>query len=197
MLAEIETLNGLPAHPLIVHLPVVMVPLALVGAILALAVPRWRSWAVPVTAVFATLGFFGVQLAVMSGEGLEELTGEEGEALIEKHSHLAEQARPIVFVFFLLAVAAAVIVHLARRDEEAGNGATSTMRKLVVPVLVLSVLTGALSTVWIYRTGHSGAESVWKGEGEGGEGGEKGEREGDEEHEQPAYPSEEQDDDGD
>lgn len=194
MLAEIETLNGLPAHPLIVHLPVVMVPLALAGAILALALPRWRSWAVPVTAVFATLGFFGVQLAVMSGEGLEELSGEGGEALIEKHAELAEQARPIVFVFFLLAVGAAIVVHLARRDEEAGTGATSTMRKLVVPVLVLSVLTGALSTVWIYRTGHSGAESVWKGEGEGGE---KGEREGDEEREQPQYPSEEQDEDGD
>ncbi len=137
MLAELQTLNGLPAHPLIVHLPVVMVPLALAGAVVALVRPSWRSWAVPVTAVFATLGFAGVQLAVMSGEGLEELSGEEGEALIERHAHLAEQARPIVFVFFLVAVAAAVIVYLLEHGGEAEAGRTATLRKLAVPVLVL------------------------------------------------------------
>ena len=32
--------------------------------------------------------------------------------------------------------------------------------------------TGALATAWVYRTGHTGAESVW--EGEGGEGGGEG-----------------------
>jgi hypothetical protein len=195
VLAELQTLNGLPAHPLLVHLPVVMIPLALIGAIIALARPPWRSWAVPVTAVFATLGFAGVQLAVMSGEGLEELSGEEGEAIIERHAHLAEQARPIVFVFFLLAVAAAVIVYLLHRDGEGDTGRTATLRKLAAPVLALSVLTGALSTVWVYRTGHTGAEAVWKGEGEK-EGGEKGEKSTEGGDERPAGDVE-GDDDGD
>ena len=31
---EIETLFGLPAHPLIVHVPIVLVPLSAVGAVL-------------------------------------------------------------------------------------------------------------------------------------------------------------------
>ena len=39
---EIDKLFGIPAHPLIVHIPVVLVPLAAVGAVLALVVPRWR-----------------------------------------------------------------------------------------------------------------------------------------------------------
>jgi len=196
VLAELQTLNGLPAHPFIVHLPVVMVPLALVGAILALVRPSWRSWAVPVTAAFATLGFVGVQLAMMSGEGLEELTGEGGEAAIERHSQLAEQARPMVFVFFAVAVAAAVIVYLLDRGTEAQAGRTATLRKLAVPVLALSVLTGALATAWVYRTGHSGAESVWKGEGEGSDGGERGEV-GEHDGDQPPIVSTDHDADGD
>ncbi len=36
MLAEIETQNGLPAHPLLVHVPIVLVPLSAVGAVLML-----------------------------------------------------------------------------------------------------------------------------------------------------------------
>ena len=37
-----ETIDGLPAHPLFVHLPVVLIPLAFIGAILVLAVAKWR-----------------------------------------------------------------------------------------------------------------------------------------------------------
>ena len=39
----------------------------------------------------AVIGLLGVQLAMQSGEGLEEILNEK-DALIEKHSQLAEQA---------------------------------------------------------------------------------------------------------
>lgn len=165
---ELKSISGIPLHPLIVHIPVMMVPLAFVGAVLALVRPPWRSWALSLTAVFAGISLLGVQLAMQSGEGLEEILDEES-ALIERHSQLAEQARPMVFAFFVLAVAAAVIFHLISRAEardEADGGRVPLMRKLLVPVMALSVLTGALSLAWVYRTGHTGAESVWKGEGE-------------------------------
>ncbi len=173
VLAELTTFNGLPAHPLIVHLPVMLVPLALIGAIAALARPGWRPWALPLTALGATGSLLGVQLAMMSGEGLEELSGEK-EALIERHSQLAEQARPIVFLFFLCAVGAAIAYRMAHQE---GNARKAQFAKALVPLMALSVLTGVLSTAWVYRTGHTGAESVWKDEGKG-EKGEKSEREG-------------------
>lgn len=183
LIAEIETFNGLAAHPLIVHLPVVLIPLALVGAVLALAVPRWRSWALPVTAVFTAVGLVGVQLAIMSGEGLEELLGEE-EAAIERHAEIAEQARPLVLLFVIFAVAAAVIWWLVHREGADGEGTaarTATLRKLAIPAMALSILTGAIATYGVYRAGHTGAEAVWEGEGKDGrEGGEEHE---DEEHE--------------
>lgn len=165
---ELKSISGIPLHPLIVHIPVMMVPLAFIGAVLALAVPRWRSWALTLVAVFAGISLAGVQLAMQSGEGLEEILNEES-ALIERHSQLAEQARPMVFLFFVFALAAAVIYHLVARAtarDEAEAGRVPLLRKLLVPVMVLSVFTGALSLAWVYRTGHSGAESVWKGEGD-------------------------------
>ncbi|MGA8248602.1 MAG: hypothetical protein WB797_16970, partial [Nocardioides sp.] len=38
------TFNGLPLHPLIVHVVVVFAPLAGLGGILYAVTPRWRWW---------------------------------------------------------------------------------------------------------------------------------------------------------
>lgn len=197
---ELKTISGIPMHPLIVHLPVVLVPLAMIGAVLALVRPAWRSWSLPVVATLAAASFVGVQLAIMSGEGLEELSGEK-EALIERHAQLAEQARPMVFAFFSVAAAAALAWWLVKRGaaeaaDDAARRRASTATRLLVPLCALSVLTGALATAWVFRTGHTGAESVWKGEGEKGEKGEGGGvRPGDDDH--PDIPSESVDGDDD
>jgi uncharacterized membrane protein len=163
VLAEFTSFNGLPAHPLLVHIPVILIPLALIGAIVALVRPAWRSWAIPTTAVIAGGGLFGLQIAMMSGEGMLELTAER-KAVLDQHRQLAEQARPITFLFFCCIAGAAVAAYLAQKGS-ADAARTATLRKAVVPLLALSVITGALSTAWVYRTGHTGAESVWKGEG--------------------------------
>lgn len=193
---DIVNLNGLPAHPFIVHLPVVFVPLAAIGAILALLVARWRSWLLPLTAAFAGISLVGVQLAIMSGEGLQGLQNEE-QALIERHSQLAEQARPMVFVFFVLAVAAAVMSHRGGMDRKQTRTSTpSALATALVPVMLASVVLGGVSTAWVYRTGHTGAESVWKGTGSKDK--ESGAAKGDEQKggDQPA-PSSDGDADGD
>lgn len=161
---EIDKLFGIPAHPLIVHIPVVLVPLAAVGAVLALFVTRWRHWALPVTAALSGIALVGVQLAIGSGESLASQTKET--AAIERHAELADQARPFVFVFFLVAAAATYLWWQSQREAGADVEERSRTRPLAVralaPVCVLSVLTGALATTWVVRTGHSGAESVWK-----------------------------------
>ena len=52
---EINNLFGLPAHPLLVHAPIVLVPLCLVAAIFMAAKPEWRRrFGVP-TAVLAVV----------------------------------------------------------------------------------------------------------------------------------------------
>ena len=39
---DIETIFGLPAHPLLVHIPVVLIPLCAAGAVWIVVWPSWR-----------------------------------------------------------------------------------------------------------------------------------------------------------
>ena len=71
MLLAALKLFGLPAHPLLVHVPVVMVPLAALGAIAIVVRPRWRRSAGPIVLALAFVGGLGTQLAMMSGEDLQ------------------------------------------------------------------------------------------------------------------------------
>ena len=184
---DIPDIGGLPAHPLVVHLPVVLVPLATIGALIMLIRPSWRrSYELPV-AVLAVVAAVATQLALMSGEQLEEDVRRS--ELIEKHSQIAEQARPFVFVFAALMVAVAVWDIVQRRrvvddrhqvagpDEELGqpsSGSIATARRtssattarsraasVAVVLTALGLVFGVISTVQIYRTGHSGATATW------------------------------------
>src|SRR5215207_9297131 len=112
---EIDQLFDIPAHPLLVHVPVVFTPLAALGAVVIVARARWRrrfGWLVVAFAAFAAIG---MQLATWSGEGLEDRI--DPNESVEKHIDLAGTARPLVFVFFAL-VAAYVLVadRLERRS---------------------------------------------------------------------------------
>lgn len=89
-----ETFDGLPAHPLVVHLPVVLVPLAAL-AVLALALrPRLlRTFGVVVT-VLAGVGFAGALLATNSGEALEESFRAAGQTIPETLRDPRRDGRP-------------------------------------------------------------------------------------------------------
>ena len=78
-----DTLNGLVAHPLFVHLPAVLVPLATIGVIILAVRPGLVRNFGGVTAAIAGAGFVGALLAANSGEALEERYEESGQALSE------------------------------------------------------------------------------------------------------------------
>src|SRR4029078_7296793 len=92
------SLFGLPAHPLLVHVPVVLIPLAAIGA-LGLWWKPWRDrfgWATVVILMVA--GIF-TQLAIGSGQELEKTS--ERDALVRAHTSIAEEIRPWLRVFFV------------------------------------------------------------------------------------------------
>jgi uncharacterized membrane protein len=184
---EINNLFGLPAHPLLVHAPIVLVPLCFVAAIFMAAKPEWRRrFGIP-TAVLAVISAISVQLAIGSGEELEQRVRESN--LIEKHSQFAELARPFVFLFAVALVGIVVWDYVdQRRSADASAAGTevdavaatspSKSSKLISIAMVVTVLLGAAATYEIVQTGHSGAKATWhntpakKAGGEGGEGGE-------------------------
>ena len=173
---EISKLFGLPAHPLIVHIPVVLLPIAVLGAILIVVSPAWRARVGWLVVIAAGVSLLFVQLAIGSGEVLQESVDETD--LIREHAHLGEGLRPYAAVFFVAVLALMLYDRWRARRAEAGDApavANGTWRDPVMATLAVVVLASAvLSMVWVYRAGHSGAESVWSkvpvSSGEGGEG---------------------------
>jgi hypothetical protein len=158
----VDTLFGVPAHPLIVHVPVVFIPLTLLAAIAAAAWPRGRRVLSIVVLGGALVSFLGAQLATMSGEDLEERV--DVTSIVHQHAELGEATR--TFAFVMLVVAA---VYCAR--EWAGSvrlPVADRIRAVLAPravgtVLVVAlVATSALTTAWAVRAGHKGAEATWE-----------------------------------
>jgi len=157
----LDNVYGVPTHPLIVHIPVVFIPLTLLLAIAAVAWPRGRKVLSLAVAGAATIGMLGAQVAVMSGQNLEERVREN--SLIGQHAELGEGTRTFAILVFLVAVA--FVVRQWRRELPIPGGQRT--RDLLAPraigiVLALVLLgSAALTTVWVVRTGHVGAKAVW------------------------------------
>src|SRR5689334_10742605 len=101
---ELEELFGLPAHPIVVHAAVVLLPLAALGTLVCAAVPRWRRAYAPIALVLALVALGAVWLAQGSGEALEERVEET--QLVEAHTEQGERVLPWAAG---LAVAAAAV----------------------------------------------------------------------------------------
>lgn len=156
---ELDTIFGIPAHPLIVHAVVVLVPLAALGAV-AVAVSPWvRSHIGWLVAVTAALNVLLVPLASGSGESLEERVDET--ALMETHAEMGELLLPWVIALALGIAAFMVVARLSSRrssDTPAPPWASRTV-SLVVAVVTVVAASGAL--VQVARIGHSGAKAAW------------------------------------
>lgn len=156
---ELERIAGLPAHPLLVHAAVVLVPLAAI-ALLATGWRRsWRqSFLLPVLGL-ALAGAVAAILAASSGEPLEHSVREAAKAAGEnarfgEHPEEGEAAEiwSVAFAASVLAYAAVAqwwrslsLPSWAPRAAYAGAG-----------------LLGVAATGFIVAAGHSGAQLVWK-----------------------------------
>lgn len=148
---ELDKLFDLPAHPLLVHIPVVLVPLALLITLVAF-VPRARRVAAPAAAALALMGGIGVVLATGSGEAFEEQVDETH--LVEKHAEQGEAAEFPALAFGVVAVAAAVTTEVVRRRS-------GSIGWLAAGALAVAAVAGGVATTTVIQAGHSGADAVW------------------------------------
>jgi uncharacterized membrane protein len=163
---DIGSFFGLPAHPLLVHIPVVLTPLAAIGAV-AIAVSaslrRRIGW---IVVAIAGVALVGVQLAMGSGEQLEEQVRRQPG--LADHIALADTARPLVALLFVVVVAIMVgdFVLGRRRQSQRPTPRAVTSTPFRVAVSVVTVAVALLATTWIFRTGHQGAKVTWNDVGE-------------------------------
>lgn len=156
-----DTIAGIPAHPLIVHIPVVFIPLTLLVAIAAVAWRARRRELAVVTLASSIIGMLGAQLATMSGESLQEQV--PGSSVIRDHAELGEGARTLAIIVFL---AAALFAARELRDRfpRSAAGAARILGRpgAAVAVSVALLATSVAATAWTVRAGHMGAKAAWR-----------------------------------
>jgi uncharacterized membrane protein len=175
-----ETVAGLPAHPLLVHAPIVLIPLLIALAIVYAVVPFLRGrirWAVTLLAVVAPVSAW---LAKLSGEAFRRrlmAKGVAGEMLtkINNHKSFGDAtlwAAIALGVVTLLLVAATMNRLPVRRTATSPEGQTgtgsagtgSTGAKVLRIVLIVATIGLAVATgYYVFKTGDSGARMEWEG----------------------------------
>ncbi len=172
------TIGGLPAHVLLVHAVVVLVPLTAVLLVLVVAFPAVRRQLAVLTAVLAAATLVIVPLTTSAGEWLEHRV--PATALIRAHTQLGGSMLPWAAGLFLVAAAVVARDVIARRRGAAatvpvgGLGAAHAAGEArsdpgpggiaaTVVIAVLAVVVAVGSTVTVYRIGDSGARAAWTG----------------------------------
>jgi hypothetical protein len=160
----VEEIFGLPAHPLMVHAPLVLVPLIGLGTVAVAMRPSWRRRYGWLLLAATAVALVATQLAMSSGEELQQVVEALG-VNVDRHVELADTTRVLVIVLFVGVLAMVLFDRFAhRRRSNAGGAGTDApgwlpITSLALPVVVVAI--AALSTVWMSRTGHEGAKLVW------------------------------------
>ncbi|GMV84428.1 MAG: hypothetical protein AMXMBFR80_02860 [Dehalococcoidia bacterium] len=156
---EISTIAGLPAHALLVHAAVVLVPLAAV----ALAVTCWKaSWrkaySLPV-ALIAVGGAAAALLAKEAGESLEDTVARaaRSEGVTARFGDHPEQGDAAFAFALLLAFAAVAVWAVDRWGKRFNLPAWAPLATYAV-----ALVPAGIALIIMVVAGHSGAELVWK-----------------------------------
>ncbi|MGO4663201.1 DUF2231 domain-containing protein [Terrabacter sp. 2TAF16] len=169
----LDTIFGLPVHPLIVHATTVVVPAAAVTVLLSAVWPRFRRWAAWMPLALSVLAVVLTPLSTESGESLERHV--EHSDLIETHSQLAEGLLPWVIGLGAAAVLLFVVARGERRavptvalsasaadpTDETPARTSLVPRWLLVAGAVVGLVAALGTTVQVVRIGHSGAQAAW------------------------------------
>jgi hypothetical protein len=158
--------DGLPAHPLIIHVPVVLIPLSILGALACVSRPQWFDRYGILLCLISIVGMSSIFLAMNAGsalQGILHLTGQPAH-LISEHS----QAAGILAVVFVAFTAILILTFAAERisghmgptglavaDRLLGTNRTRTTLRMMLVVLALA------SAYMVFRVGDLGAKAVW------------------------------------
>lgn len=151
-----DTVLGLPVHALVVHVVVVFLPLACLGAIVVSFVPRWNRTFGFLVVGSAAIAAVSSYVAVESGEVLSSRIG-----LPQEH-YLIARWLPW-FALALLVTTAALWFIDRRRTVATAEGTRTVLPRGIVGKIVaaLNIIVALLAMLWVVRAGHSGAETVW------------------------------------
>ena len=143
-------MGGLPLHPLVVHAPVVLIPLSAIALVLLFFFRKWRPHYAWLAVAGLVVGTLGAVAAVLTGNAFAETIG-----LPARHATLGT-----ILVWTAAALSVSAIVWWLLQHQERDNEQESRIvwaSSIVTVVLVVATL------IFTVLTGHSGAEAAWGG----------------------------------
>lgn len=149
------TLNGLPAHVLLVHFIVVLAPLTAILAIACAVWPAARQRLVWLVVALAAVTMVVTPLTTDAGQWLEKRVGQS--AVLQTHTELGDT---MLYFSVALLVAALLLAFVHIRDRRGQSMKPLALWSIAAIVIVASVATA----VQVYRIGDSGATATWGGQ---------------------------------
>jgi hypothetical protein len=147
-----STINGLPAHALLVHFIVVLAPLTAILAIVSAVWVPARQRLVWLVFALAVVTSILTPLTTQAGEWLEHRSRRS--ALLHAHTELGDT---MIYFSVALVVAAVLLAFVHIRESRGRSANTVVLWSIAAVVIVASVA----ATVQVYRIGDSGAKAVW------------------------------------
>ena len=159
--------GGLPAHPLFVHVPVVLIPTTIVAGIVFVVKPQWLSRYGIALALVSIVAMSSIFLTMQAGAALRAALNLQGPAaqLISEHSHAAH----VLAILYVLFTATLILTFAALRISSGmptGLGVVDrplSPRSVFTALRVLLVLLSLGAGYMVFRTGDLGAKAVWAG----------------------------------
>jgi Predicted membrane protein (DUF2231) len=152
----VNSIFGVPLHPLVVHAAVVLVPLAALALISLEWKSDWRRhYALPI-ALLAIGGGLAALIAASTGESLQETIRQTADTRVSFGDHPQQGDIAKVFAVFFAMGATGVWVLEMWRERLRLQAWTTTAAYAASSIL------GVIAIAAIVVAGHSGATLVWK-----------------------------------
>jgi len=161
----LHEINGLPAHVLLIHVVIVLVPAAAVMLVASAVWPAARAKLGFLTPAVAAVALVFVPITTNAGHWFQShLPNHFGDtAGVRHHAALGNQLLPWAIGIFVLAAAVWVLGRRFAYGWRVADGPDRTALPVwaVAAVAVLAVGISVGGVVQLYRIGDSGAKSVW------------------------------------
>jgi hypothetical protein len=164
--------SGLPAHPLFVHVPVILIPSTIIAALVFMLKRAWLARYGIALALVSIVAMSSIFLTMQAGAALRGALHLQGQAakLISEHS----QAAHYLAIVYVLFTAVLIVTFAAQRISTGMPTGLGVLDDLLSSKAVFATLRMMLAIgagYLVFRTGDLGAKAVWQGRIEAAGGG--------------------------
>lgn len=155
------SIGGLPLHVLLVHLAVILIPVAGVVVLLSAVWPKARRWFGLVTPLLGIGAAVLVPIVTQAGAWLEDRVPDA--PLIDTHAALGDTLWPWTLALAVLSVVEYGWYRYVDKRADAPSPSRGVRRAVAIILAAAAIVVVPVGIVTTVLIGDSGARAVWEG----------------------------------